>query len=219
MIKNRFVQLGYRTIYIILAPLGILATWGVFKGGPLMADYFTYYTTLSNIIGFLMMLVFWFDTLRFILNKEYKGHQERLLRVKFNVNVALLITMVVFNILLKDLIPNYWTFGNLMVHLCLPLLFFFDWILFDKKNIIDIKDILYTLILPYLYLVFAMIRGLITNKYPYPFLNVNEIGYGGVALYVVLITIGFLMLSVLFYVYDKLSIDNGKIIYIKETKV
>lgn len=218
MIKNRFIQLCYRTIYIILAPLGILATWGVFSGGPLMKDYFAYYTTLSNILGWFMMMIFWFDTLMFILKRAYRGNQERLLRVKFNVNVALLITMIVFNILLKDLIPNYWTFGNLMVHLSLPLLFFFDWILFDKKNIIGVKDIFYTLILPYTYLIFAMIRGAIINKYPYPFLNVNEIGYGGVALYIIVITIGFLILSVLFYVYDKLSINHGKIVYIRHTE-
>ena len=62
----------------------------------------------------------------------------------------------------------------------MPMLYIFDWLFFAEKRPIFYKHLPYWLIFPAVYGVTSIIRGLLTNVYPYPFLNVTDLGIGNV---------------------------------------
>ena len=62
----------------------------------------------------------------------------------------------------------------------MPILYLIDWLFFAEKRPIFYKHLPYWLIFPAVYGVTSIIRGLLTNVYPYPFLNVAELGIGNV---------------------------------------
>ena len=62
----------------------------------------------------------------------------------------------------------------------MPILYIIDWLFFAEKRPIFYKHLPYWLIFPAVYGVTSIIRGLLTNVYPYPFLNVTELGIGNV---------------------------------------
>ena len=64
----------------------------------------------------------------------------------------------------------------------MPILYIVDWLFFAEKRPIFYKHLPYWLIYPAVYGVTSIIRGLLTTVYPYPFLNVTELGIGNVLL-------------------------------------
>ena len=62
----------------------------------------------------------------------------------------------------------------------MPILYIIDWLFFAEKRPIFYKHLPYWLIFPAVYGVTSIIRGLLTNVYPYQFLNVTELGIGNV---------------------------------------
>ena len=62
----------------------------------------------------------------------------------------------------------------------MPILYIIDWLFFAEKRPIFYKHLPYWLIFPAVYGVTSIIRGLLTNVYPYPFLNVADLGIGNV---------------------------------------
>ena len=62
----------------------------------------------------------------------------------------------------------------------MPILYIIDWLFFAEKRPIFYKHLPYWLIFPAVYGVTSIILGLLTNVYPYPFLNVTELGIGNV---------------------------------------
>ena len=62
----------------------------------------------------------------------------------------------------------------------MPILYIIDWLFFAEKRMIFYKHLPYWLIFPAVYGVTSIIRGLLTNVYPYPFLNVTDLGIGNV---------------------------------------
>lgn len=95
--------------------------------------------------------------------------------------------------------------GNQLLHTVVPLLAVLDWLLFDERGRFKVRYAAYWLAFPLGYLVFALIRGLIKNKYPYPFLDVNDLGYGGVALSAVFFAVAFWLLGLAFVGIDRLT--------------
>ncbi|MEV0605662.1 Pr6Pr family membrane protein [Polymorphospora rubra] len=70
--------------------------------------------------------------------------------------------------------------GNQLTHTLTPILAVADWLLFDRSRARWRHAALW-LAYPLAYLAFALVRGLVTGHYPYPFVDVTELGYGGVA--------------------------------------
>ena len=60
------------------------------------------------------------------------------------------------------------------------------------------------LIYPLVYLPYVLVRGASTGRYPYPFLDVGDLGLGVVLVNTVVLTIVFLILGELFVAADSL---------------
>ncbi len=67
-----------------------------------------------------------------------------------------------------------------LLHTIIPVYFLVYWFLYEDSTDIKLKPILYWLVYPLLYCFFVIVRGHFSGFYPYPFLNVAEIGYFGV---------------------------------------
>lgn len=57
-----------------------------------------------------------------------------------------------------------------------------DWTLFDQRGRLRPRYAAWWLAFPLGYLGFALVRGLIVHRYPYPFIDAGQLGYGGVGL-------------------------------------
>jgi hypothetical protein len=95
--------------------------------------------------------------------------------------------------------------GNQLLHTVVPLLAVLDWLLFDVRGRFRWRYALYWLAFPLGYLAFALVRGLVVDKYPYPFINVNELGYAGVSVSSLFFAVAFWVLGLLFVTIDRLG--------------
>jgi hypothetical protein len=93
--------------------------------------------------------------------------------------------------------------GNQLLHTVVPLLAVLDWLLFDQRGRFRWRHALYWLSFPLGYLAFALVRGLVVDKYPYPFINVNELGYGGVSISTLVFAVAFWVLGLVFVAIDR----------------
>lgn len=186
----------YRITFWLISGLGVLLATELLQG-TFNSNFLYMYTNLSNLVVFGFVSYMLYATLK---NKPYVRHYYI---YKFVITIMILVTMIIYNLLLGDITsPEYWTVRNVIIHLLTPLLMAVDWFVFDQKGQLKIHVLAYSLVIPYVYVIYAFIRGAITNDYPYFFLDVNDIGYQGVLKWVFYLTIGFLVLSLGLYAYD-----------------
>ncbi|MBY9014940.1 MAG: Pr6Pr family membrane protein [Candidatus Lokiarchaeota archaeon] len=88
------------------------------------------------------------------------------------------ITFIFFAVLLAPLYQptGFAAFSNVILHYLIPIAFIVDWILTETKLRYKWSYLLYWIIYPLCYLVFAFIHGTFTGDYLYPFLDINELG-------------------------------------------
>ena len=140
--------------------------------------YFGYFTVWANI---LIALAFTAP----LLNPDRKL-ADFFMRPAVRAALATYILMV--SVVYHMLIVPYWNPQGFTwltatgLNTVMPILYIVDWLFFAEKRPIFYKHLPYWLIFPAVYGVTSIIRGLLTNVYPYPFLNVAGLGIGDVLL-------------------------------------
>ena len=81
-----------------------------------------------------------------------------------------------------------------LLHSAIPLFVFLYWLKFANKTDLIFKNIKFWLWYPIGYFLYVIIRGHFSNFYPYPFVNVIEIGYSQVFINAVIISLFFLFI-------------------------
>jgi len=101
---------------------------------------------------------------------------------------------IVYHVLLAGLWdPQGWQkIADLLLHTATPVMMAIAWILFDAKKDLTLKALPQIIVYPVAYTVYAMIRGAGDGFYPYPFIDVSELGYARVLMNVVGLTAAFL---------------------------
>ena len=85
-----------------------------------------------------------------------------------------------------------------LLHSLIPILVIIYWYLYENKKSISYKNIPQWLIYPLCYLFYILIRGLYTNFYPYPFMNVTSLGIQQVSINACALIVLFIGMSALF---------------------
>lgn len=87
-----------------------------------------------------------------------------------------------------------------LLHSIIPLFVLLYWMKFANKTDLIFKDIKVWLWYPIGYFIYIIIRGHFSGFYPYPFVNVTEIGYSQVFINAMLVSLFFLfiMISLIF---------------------
>ena len=213
MIKNRIFQLVYLLVYLIMMTIGILCAFGlipVISSGTYNPVFYTKYTNLSNYICVIVALIELIWVIARLAKGEKRGDDFPFTRISFLTTIWILITCLIYNFMLGDITSaEYWsTANNPILHLFGPVMFFVSYILFSKRRKLKWWDPVLVLSFPYAYLIFIFVRayllgGVGDDLYPYFFLDVNDLGISGVAMWIVILTVAFVAIGFVFAAINK----------------
>jgi len=161
--------------------------------GVLLWKYFSYYTTLSNIL-----VLIWFAALTF-------WPQFSVGQFAQNPNVATAITFYIVTVGIANYLIYGWLklslferISDLLVHAVTPLLALFNWLFFVEKAQLQYSQLGYWLMFPLSYAAYTMSHGKWTHFYPYEFTNVQSLGLNKVLLNALALSISLLIGGALF---------------------
>lgn len=135
--------------------------------------YFGFFTILTN------MLVALATTTLALSPSSTLGHFISRPSVLGGIVIAILFVSIVYHILLRHL----WSpqglryLGDVMLHYIVSAGLILYWLLYPPLRRMSIWYPLAWCVYPVIYLIYAFIRGELIGQYPYPFINVIEIGY------------------------------------------
>lgn len=100
------------------------------------------------------------------------------------VALYIIVVAIVHHLLLADLkVRVGWSATtNTMLHTVVPALYLVDWLVYAPKRRMSFTSIHYWLIYPAFYGLWAITKGALWGGYPYPFLNVSDLGPTGVTM-------------------------------------
>jgi hypothetical protein len=155
--------------------------------------YFSFFTILTN---FLVALVFTAVAVR-----PRAAWAQVLLRPSVQGGTAVYIAIVgiVYQLLLRHLWNPQgaqWV-ADALLHSIMPLGYVLYWWLFAPRGGLSWKNAAGWLIYPGAYLLYTLARGAVSGLYPYHFVDVNTLGYGGVLARVVGLMLVFLAMGLL----------------------
>ncbi|HTD99195.1 MAG TPA: Pr6Pr family membrane protein [Mucilaginibacter sp.] len=164
----------------------------------LVMRFFTFYTILTNL---LLAVCF-----TFMLLKPRSKWNDFFTSPAMLAAAATYITVVsvTYNIILRFI----WSPQGLqrvvdeLLHLIIPILYIIFWLIFVPKGGLKWKNVFPLLVYPLVYLCVILIRGAMSGWYPYPFVDVNQLGYGKALLNSGMITIAFIIIALLFVLID-----------------
>jgi hypothetical protein len=132
------------------------------------ADYFSYFTVLSNLFATTMLL-----------NGALRPARERSRTVELLRGAAvayILTTGIVYLLLLSGKAPAYpWV--NAILHYLMPVAVTLDWLLDPPRVHLDLaRTVVLWMAFPLLYILYTLARGAIVRWYPYLFVNPHRGG-------------------------------------------
>ena len=209
-------QIILEIIIVLTGACGLVMHSGLVSGN-LRKDLFRYYTNLSN------LLVVMFFLIRTVVRVtgNYSGFFGRIVFSElwfYSVTMTILLTFGIFHFLLM---PSFrkaapesnefkmtHSFSNYCVHYVVPLLSLLNWLIFADKSQLQYKWALIWIVIPWIYVIYATIRGLhgdiienTDSAYPYDFMDLGKHGWAVFLRNVLVVTvvfaaIGFLLLFI-----------------------
>lgn len=200
--KTEKVYLGLLTVtawFTLIFQFYLHINSGAATRAELLIRFLSYFTIDSN------LLVAICATIIFLFPKNAFGTFFKRSSVITAITVYITVVALIYNTVLRFLwVLNGWAIVlNELLHVIVPLLFLIYWIYFVPKYPLKWSNIWGWLIFPLIYIFFVLIRGAYANFYPYPFLNVTELGLQQVILNCIFITLLFVMLFFAFVAIGK----------------
>ena len=181
------LRLGFATAAIVAMSYQLATSVALGRSG---ANFFSFFTIQSNILAvaalFLLVLV----------RREERSPLVDGLRTGAVLYVA--ITGVVFALLLSGLQQELQTttpWVDTVVHRVMPLVLVVDWLLDPPGHRLPAWAAAAWLVYPVAWFAYTLVRGEVVDWYPYPFVDVSELGYGGVLARAAGLTVGFAVLA------------------------
>lgn len=152
--------------------------------------FFSFFTILSNILVatcFTMMAT---------------GRNNFFTRSQTLTATAVYITIVglTYNIILRGIWQpqGLQKFVDEGLHVVVPVVFIVYWFLFVPKERISWNKAFIWLAFPAVYLLYSLVRGHFTGFYPYPFINVGQLGYDKALINSGVVCIAFIVVAIIF---------------------
>jgi hypothetical protein len=218
--QNKIFAVVFRACALLFALWGIAAITGTFKNAfnpvTLLA-----YTVQSNILTAVFFGILLVKTIRRMpggsrgteaLGKPYGFFPRFSAFITFAIFVTMLVYWFILVPTMTQRTRSLLALDNLAVHLITPLLMLADYLLFTERGKLKKHDPLLCAVIPYLYLLEAVIIGLTRSVrydslgnpsyYPYIFLDIDRFG-PWVMLMVAAITLFFLVIGFFWRFLDK----------------
>ena len=185
----------------VFAAVGWFAIVGQFILTPTSAgNYFSYFTILSN-----LLVAATLTSAALIPDSAIARFFARPV-VATSTVVYITVTGLVYYFLLAALYDlEGWTkqFDHIL-HYVVPPAYVLFWLAFVRKGTLHVGSIPWMLIAPLAYGVYTLARGPIVGWYPYPFVDVTELGYPHVFRNIVEFVIFFAFVSSIYVLIDRL---------------
>lgn len=135
---------------------------------------FAYFTIESNLLVLIACLLL-------AMRLERESTAFHVLRVTSIVAIA--VTGTVYHAVLAQLLDlKSWAIVQTQLsHTITPVMAVAGWLIWGPRKAVPAKVVWLSLIFPVLWVTFTLIRGAIIDWYPYPFIDVSDLGYGRVA--------------------------------------
>lgn len=212
-ITSRPTALVYRVIALAVIATGIVRHGDLLTGQPAWTTVL-FYTMVSNLLCLAWMLLLLTRTVRDLRRSGPSGTSTPSARVSGAVMMAITVTMLIY---LVVLVPSRFADGDTdvfsltdnLIHIVTPALLIVDWLLFVPKGWFRWIDSVLWMAVPYVYLVWAFAYGALGGefypgqRYPYPFMDVDALGVGGVSQWVAALTVALIVVGLVFVVFDR----------------
>jgi hypothetical protein len=133
--------------------------------------FFGYFTVLTN-----LLVAVWLTAILYSRGSLHRFFSR--FTAQTAVTVYILVVGLGYNILLRHLyvFKGLHAITTEIQHVAVPALATVYWVLYVRKQSLPWSAFLPWLLYPFIYLVIALFRGSLDGFYPYPFLNVAELG-------------------------------------------
>jgi len=156
--------------------------------------FFSYFTILTNCLVILYFTIIWHKKPIFLLT-----HFEK---PGFLTAITLYITTVflIYQFILRGLWEptGMQRIVDELLHSVIPIYMIVFWMTYENKKAVSWKAIPTWLFYPLVYLVYILFRGNLSGFYPYPFVNVTELGMEKVLINSGTLVLLFLTLAIVF---------------------
>jgi hypothetical protein len=172
--------------------------------GGLMS-FFSYFTVLTNTLA------------ATVLTCELTSRESVARRwflqpgVSSGIAVSMALVGLAYSLLLRHLWhPEGWQIlADELMHDVMPLLFLGWWWCCVPKGTLRLRHIALWLIYPLVYFAYALLRGHVLAAYPYPFINVDKLGYPQVFINAGGLLVGFVGIALLVIGLDRWRASRG----------
>ena len=159
-----------------------------------LANFFSFFTIQSNIIAATILLIVGIGSLL------QRDSTPQFAFIRGAAALYMTMTGIIYLVLLSGnevALQTTIPWVNFILHYAAPVIIVLDWLLFPSRFRLPFSKTIFWLSFPALYLVYSLVRGAITNWYPYPFLNPLTDGWGSVIMTCLVISVGATGLSAL----------------------
>ena len=159
-----------------------------------IARFLTFFTILTN------TLVAVYYTARAAGSRSY---------LKAGILTAIAVYITIVGLVYQVLLRGIWQPTGMqqlvdeLLHTVNPLLFIVYWYLYEDKKAVRYRQIKGWLIYPLVYLGAILLRGAFAGFYPYPFINVDQIGYAKTMVNSLLLLLFFMLVAFAFVAVGK----------------
>ena len=190
--------------FALIAQFYINITSKIAPISELIIRYFSYFTIITNLLVALCC-----TSLTVNSNSKWVDFFSRQ-KTLTAITVYIVIVGIIYNVILRSL----WNPNGLqllvdeLLHSVIPAMFLIYWFVFVSKFKLQWNSFLPWLIYPVAYIIYILILGFFYGFYPYPFINVAEIGLQQALINTVGITMAFIVISLLFIGFGRLMNIN-----------
>jgi len=186
-VNNRLLALTRIAFALLVIAALAFMIYTLIEGGTFNAlNFFTFFTVLSNLLA---AAVFFEGGRRQLSGAAAVPDIWRGAAVAY-----MTVTYVVFAVLLRgeqEALQTHVGWVDSVFHRVMPIAVMADWLIEPPHRPIAFRRALAWLTFPLAWVAFTLVRGVIDGRYPYPFLDPANGGYGVVALYSVAIFLVF----------------------------
>lgn len=166
-------------------------------------DFFSYFTIVSNIVVALVLTWLW---------RRGSGWPSYWTRV-FRLDSLMMITITCI-VYIALLAPTANPRGlevvtNALEHYIVPILVIITWLIWGPRGWFSVSAIFAALVVPILWAGYSLLRGAVIHAYPYPFLNVDALGFTAVLTTILEIAVFGVVLGFVFWGIEAVIVRVG----------
>ena len=179
MAKNNLLLLGSIIgWFAVITQYALMLNVSIETTSETTIRFFSYFTILSNTLVAVYFTVMWLKKPSLLLLRLQKP----------GILTAVTLYISIVGLVYQLVLHSVWSPTGMqklvdeLLHSVMPLFVIVFWYLYENHKTTSWKSFPKWLIFPSLYLVYILIRGHFSNYYPYPFMDVTQLGLNQVLL-------------------------------------